>query len=286
MTLQEEKLLSLHSQGWSQGSVFRANRLLPEQRARLLSTRARQEYRDQDSRYKLRDDHLLALVTQDCDIFCALSHEPLVELVVFEPEKRPYHLNQVARSTRTLDIEINQTSYRANVWKICYAPKNLVSELGAPCFQLDETQVKILITWRANRYLRTALPHSFNVAFDQAVSPHKDFLQLSREHVVDLFVKLNSYKEGLAEYQYQLMALVKDSLDPEPLFKIQDCMDEIVRVIDSFDGLISNESLSEPELVSLVTRWDEITVAALSRFKPIYLEYLSFGDAQEEENEQ
>ncbi|MEY8199101.1 MAG: hypothetical protein RPS47_07665 [Colwellia sp.] len=188
---------------------------------------------------KLKDTSIFLVISQDCDISCKRDTlEPTVEIVVCKKikEKDIEPRNLFVKSTRKLQFQVEGTWYEANSEYILsvnkedlfYALKDERILLPSP------DHIRTIPLWRANKYLRTALPDAFNQALDPLINKHIDSLveagasasDRSTSYIRSLYIWLDKFSEE-KQYQFELFALLKPETPDEDLSNIQDVIEAI-----------------------------------------------------------
>lgn len=272
----------LHQYGLKQGAAFPASLL--DEPTRL----AWGDYRSEPAlrRKPLKEQALLVVVSQDCDIACHDdNHDPCIELAIFVPIKpKDRHAgNQFAHSTRQLQLNIEGQDYEAKVRHTIRVPKAALLD-GLEGHQqalltLPAEQCRTLVLWRANRYQRAALPGRFNNAFSplfrQALPEIERLGQdpgdSTRSYIRSLYVYLDNMQEE-GECRFALLALLRADTPDESQSAIDDAIDELCQQLEAASDFTLSES---PDLAGLAEKETTVTIAVLEQYVKLNLDYLS-----------
>jgi hypothetical protein len=213
---------------------------------------------------------LYILLTQDCDI---LHHdydaEPDVELhvarAITEPDGNLFH----AKNPRRLQFSIASRTFEIKICERCHAPRVcLVSHV--PCdLTLTEDDIRTIIGWTANRYLRSAFPDTFNqrlAAAKRSMKRIEAALKRDGSVITGIFLRVDPPQEIAPEVRYQvimrLTAREEVFEQPEPETRALELTELIRREFDLIDGieivdyaLVSEADFSLADLRSTL-RWD------------------------------
>lgn len=226
----------------------------------------------------------LILLTQACDIVASSDHEPTLEFVIARrprKNKAPHFLNQDARSSRYLELEINGIWYKAEASKIVHIPKEIffteTVNIAPSC--LAEQDIEILARWRANRYMRIALPDQFikkiNLLIDSGL------FERGLEQAGGLYINLDPFSES-AQYTVRLFALHRQGSSEKAFSELFNKMESILSAFNEVDGLtcpyIEGENISFFEEIMPAMRRHELTIALRDQFVRWNFDYISLKD--------
>lgn len=228
--------------------------------------------------------NMLILLTQACDIAASCNNEPTLEFVIARrPKKKrpPYSLNLDARSSRYLELEINDTWYKAEASKIVHIPKHSLfkeSDNLQPTHLTDQ-DVEILARWRANRYMRVALPDTFNNKIKLLID--QGLFDDGLEHAGGLYLNLEPFSES-EHYIVRLFALHRQGSSEETFSELFDKMESILNAFNEIDGLtcpfIEGENTSFFEAITPAMRRHELTIDLRDHFVRWNFDYISLKD--------
>jgi hypothetical protein len=112
---------------------------------------------------KLRRMHLSSFLTQDCDILHdSYEAEPDIEIHIAKPSDVEDGNLQHAKNPRRLQLSVDQKLFEINIHDRVIVPRNCLLNHLPEKIRLDDTQIRTIINWTANRYLRSAFPDAFN----------------------------------------------------------------------------------------------------------------------------
>ena len=226
----------------------------------------------------------LILLTQACDIAASCNNEPTLEFVIARrPNKKrpPYSLNLDARSSRYLELEINDSWHKAEASKIIHIPKHILfkeSDNLQPAHLTDQ-DVEILARWRANRYMRVALPDTFNNKIKPLID--QGLFDDGLEHAGGLYLNLEPFSES-EHYIVRLFALHRQGSSEETFSELFDKMESILSTFNEVDGLtcpfIEGENTSFFEAITPAMRRHELTIDLRDHFVRWNFDYISLKD--------
>lgn len=235
---------------------------------------------------------LLLVQSQDCDIAAKESHEPEIELLPLAPikAKKVYPGNQYAKSSRTLQINIDGQDYEGKVRATVFVPKQQLLEwLGtnqesANIAQLTPENLRILTAWKANRYQRAALPDRFNHAFIPLFEKYADeFGAYSTGNgnscIRGMYLHLDTLEEHATNYQFALLALLTHDTTDRQQLAIEEQVEELIHELEEQQGFTLAE---HPSLPGNAERESVVTVAQLTQYMKINLDYLSLKEGDED----
>lgn len=242
----------LDEYGLRQGSGFPAHLLDEQLRREWAGYRSDPGLREK----ALKQNALLMVVSQDCDIACHDDRQdPCIELAVFKPIKlkNRHPGNQFAHSVRQLQLTIEGGVYEAKARYTIRVPKTAIEEALRECreelFRLSPEQCRTLVLWRANRYQRAALPDRFNEVFTPLLGQAlpgieqvgQDPDDRSRSFIRSLHVYLDNMSEEGA-CQFSLLALLRGDIPDETQSAIDDALDELCQALERTSLFTLSES--------------------------------------------
>jgi len=224
--------------GFRQGSYFLANQISEDTRSQWIDGRSQANYRKSTKTNKIPESSLLVITSQNCDIACRTdSDDSCIEIAVFKKinKKKVFPGNQFVKSVRKLHINVDENWYEAKVAYIFVVDKiqlhELFEKIGAINY-LPEEHLKAIPLWRANRYLRTALPDNLDHEFKQVLSLYLNKLEAEtkqndgKSYIRALYILLDSEEEKNT-YQFDLFALMKESTPDTILTEAQDIIESM-----------------------------------------------------------
>ena len=269
----------LYEKGWKQGAYVACSALSDALRKacwagnpNLVSVLAKE---------LCESRNILILLTQSCDIAAPCNSEATLEFVIARrPKKKsePHFLNLDARSSRFLELELDGVWHKAEAYKILYFPKRMLFDEGNNLqpSQLNDQDVEVLARWRANRYMRIALPDTFNVKIKPLVD--RGLFNDGLDHVGGLYLQLDTFPKS-DEYIVRLFALHRRGSPNDTFEAIYNKMESIIETIADVDGLICPfiEGETEPifDAVMPAMRRHEVSIELRDHFVRWNFDYIS-----------
>ncbi|MDP1615263.1 MAG: hypothetical protein Q8L68_05640 [Methylococcales bacterium] len=226
----------------------------------------------------------LILLTQACDVAASCNNEPTLEFVIARrPKKKqpPYPLNLDARSSRYLELEINGNWYKAEASKIVHISKKILFD-ECNNFQpshLSDQDIEVLARWRANRYMRVALPDAFNNKIKPLID--QGLFDDGLEHAGGLYLSLEPFTES-EQYIVRLFALQRQGSSEETFSALFDKMESVLSALNDVEELtcpfIEGESISFFEAVTPAMRRHELSIDLRDHFVRWNFDYISLKD--------
>lgn len=272
-----------HELGVCQSSYIKASEIPEDIRNIWIDSRTSSELRIVDKKTKIPDNSLLVITSQNCDIACPNDDlDSAVEIAIFKPikTKKVFPGNQFVKSVRKLQIQIDEQWFEAKVEHLITVKKSNLCELLTEKTDvkiLPEIYEKSLPLWRANRYLRTALPNTFNDALSPVFEKHLPDIEAvaSKEgngsYIRALYIWLNTLEE-VGHYTFEFFALTTAEVPNEILSNIQDSIENI--------SLELCEQAGYDEIDDSVYAGRDSTtyVSYLTRFVAINLDHVSLAE--------
>lgn len=283
--------IELFSQGWVQGAYlfceslsvdffqfcWPSSKTLPEELKKQLI----------DKR------NTLILLSQNCDIAAKYKIETTLEFVIARRKrgnipKPPHFLNLDAKSTRYLELELSDNFwYKAEALKILQIDKqDFLEQTTTHAIQpeqLAKPSCETLARWRANRYMRVALPDSFNNKLRSLIE-NKVF-DVGLEHAGSLYLNLDNYEES-ESYTVRLFALHRYSSPVETYDILAEKMEQILESIHTIEGLncpyLEEETNEIFETVYPAMRRSEVSIELLDHFVRWNFDSISLSDSDNE----
>ncbi|WP_151988752.1 hypothetical protein [Acinetobacter oleivorans] len=228
-----------HSKKLQQASCFFANSIPEDVRKNWLESLPKINLRDKFN--KFTEEVLCVVLSQNCDIACNNDDlDDCIEIVLCQPikAKKVFKGNQFVKSVRKLHFKFIDINYEANVDYIITVRKEQLLELidqdrSFEILNLDQELQTIFPFWRANRYVRSALPDQFNNNIFPILNKYLEVLEnisLSPSYPFSSFIKsfyvnLDSLEEK-ESYDFELFFLLRDETPNELIGNIQDIVEE------------------------------------------------------------
>ncbi|NOR70389.1 MAG: hypothetical protein GQ532_11975 [Methylomarinum sp.] len=283
--------IELFSQGWVQGTYLFC-KSLPAGFFQFCW--AGSKTLSEDIEKQLTDKrNALILLSQNCDIAAKNLTETTLEFVIARRKKGntpkpPYFLNLDARSTRNLELELSDNFwYKAEASKILQINKqDFLAQITIHATQpkqLAKSSCETLARWRANRYMRVALPDSFNNKIRPLIE--NNIFDEGLEHAGSLYLNLDSYEES-ENYTVRLFALHRHSSSVETYDILAEKMERILEGIHAIEGLncpyLEEETNEIFETVYPAMRRSEVSIELLDHFVRWNFDSISLSDSDNE----
>jgi len=272
-----------HELGIRQSSYIKASDIPEDVRESWIDSRTNSELRIVSKKTKITDPSLLIITSQNCDIACTNDDlDSAIEFAIFKPikAKQAFPGNQFVKSVRKLQIQLGEQWFEAKVEHLITVKKSNLCELLTEKTEvnvLPEVYEKSVPLWRANRYLRTALPDKFNSALIPVFNDHLSDLETiaNREengsYIRALYIWLNTLEES-DHYVFEFFALTAADTPDETLTNIQDSIENI-----SLE-LVEQAGYTEIDDSIYVGRDSTTYVSYLTKFVAINLDYVSLAE--------
>jgi len=232
----------------------------------------------------------LILLSQNCDIAAKYKNETTLEFVIARKQrgstpKDPYFLNLDAKSTRYLELKLSDNFwYKAEASKILQIDKqDFLNQITLHPEKLAKSSCETLARWRANRYLRVALPDSFNEKISPLIA-NKIFDE-GLEHAGSLYLNLDSYEES-ENYIVRLFALHRQGSPAKTYDTLAEKMEQIIESIHAIEGLhcpyLEDETNEVFETVYPAMRRSEVNIDLLDQFVRWNFDSISLSDNDHE----
>lgn len=283
-----------HGKKLQQASCFLANHVPQEKREAWLNSLPKSNLRTNFKKFK--ETVLCVVLSQNCDIACNQDQlDDSIEIALCQVIK-PKNLfpgNQFVKSVRKLQFEFEEKCYEASVdYIITVSKKDLLEVMSNPDFELKELHQDIKQSfpfWRANRYVRSALPDKFNEQIGKILDKYLNDLDtisssIEKEsfssYIKAFYVNLDSLEEK-DQYEFEFFFLMRDETPDILLTKIQDV------VTDFADNLviISNNNYTDVSMI-YADRESNTNVRYISELMRFNVDYFSLrsGDTDFEAN--
>ncbi|MGO8775162.1 MAG: hypothetical protein ACLQHT_12905 [Terracidiphilus sp.] len=147
----------------------------------------------------LGGEALLILLAQDCDILHDdYLAEPSVELHIARPAAERDGNLLHAKNPRRLQFAVRGELYEIGIHEKCTVPRTCLLDHAPLDLVLDEIEIRTIIRWTANRYMRSAFPDEFNRRLFSAKQPLKKIvaaLKRDGELVTNIFLRVDPMDE-------------------------------------------------------------------------------------------
>ena len=177
------------------------------------------------------DQHLLLVLSQDCDINNSDDHYIEVLAVKPVPIKKVSDKQKSNRNYRKLQVPVHNGYLQLESDLISIIPNQYLENCDLLIDSvLDERSKEIVIDWRIGRYNRQPFPDKFNRDFLSAYlkSPEYNlgaYLEQHNEDILDLFVYVSPKDEEQAdEYRVSITALIAESCTDELMEEIREAL--------------------------------------------------------------
>ncbi|MCQ9084882.1 hypothetical protein [Vibrio harveyi] len=276
----------LHDKKLVQASCFLASHIVEEKRLEWSQSFAKAHLRGDIS--KLKPTSVFLVLSQNCDIACQNDAlESCVELAICKKIRaRDVHPgNSFVKSVRKLHFKLGNDYYEANVDYILTVDKADLLEIintndDFSLLKLESEYEISVPVWRANRYLRSALPDKFNAAFFPVLENHIRDIEAEAKtegaegyssFIRAIYIWLNSDEE-LDSYNFDIFALLRDETSDDKVSSIQD------KIEDLAEELTNSAGYTDESDVYAGTE-STVTVAYLTKFVRLNLDYLSLAQS-------
>ena len=273
----------LYERGWKQGTYIDCPTLSGDLRNACWA--GNPNLKDNLLEHLCNPLNVLILLTQACDIVAPCRSEPVLEFVIAQRtnNKKANSSNLDARSCRFLELKLNQNWHKAEAAKILYIPKQILFEetdkINFSLSCLDDKDSEILARWRANRYMRVALPDKFNDKIKSLVDNR--LFHDGLDHAGGLYLQLDPFSES-DQYLVRLFALQGRGSPNDTYAALYEKMESILEAINKVEGLtcLFIEGDNEPvfEGVTPVMRRHELSVGLRDYFVRWNFDHISLGN--------
>lgn len=195
--------------------------------------------------------------------------EPDIELhiarLVAEPDGNLFH----AKNPRRLQFEIGNRTFEIKMHERCRAPRGCLIGHVPPELTLTEDDIRTIIRWTANRYLRSAFPDIFNerlAAAKRSMKRIETALKRDGSVITGIFLRVDPPDEIAPEERYQVIMRLTAREDvfeqPEAETRALELTEVIRQEFDCIEGieivdyaLVSEADFSLADLRATL-RWD------------------------------
>jgi hypothetical protein len=269
----------LYEKGWKQGAYLTCSEL--SETLRKACWAGNPNLANVLTKELCEPRNVLILLSQACDIAAPYDNEPTLEFVIARrPKKKskPHFLNLDARSSRYLELDLNGTWHKAETSKILHIPKQILFEDGSKLklSQLNDQDLEVLARWRANRYMRIALPDAFVNKINLLI--RDGTFDSGLVHAGGLYLQLDPFTES-DQYIVRLFALHRRGSPIETFEPLFNKMESILEAINEIEGLsspfIEGEKSPIFEEVFPAMRRNEVSIELRDHFVRWNFDYIS-----------
>ncbi|MCL1092013.1 hypothetical protein L2744_20905 [Shewanella profunda] len=274
----------LHNKRLVQASCFLASYITEEKKLEWSHSFAKAHLRGDLS--KLKPTSVFLVLSQNCDIACQNDAiETCVELAVCK-KIRPREVHQgnsFVKSVRKLHFKLEENYYEANVDYILTVEKaDLLNVIDTTenftLLQLEREYEISVPVWRANRYLRSALPDNFNAVFfplfneriaDIEAEAKAEGMPHYSSFIRAIYIWLDSNEET-DSYKFDIFALLRDETSDGKVSAIQNKIEALAEELAESAGYEDQSDI-------YAGTESTVTVAYLTKFVRLNLDYLSLA---------
>lgn len=282
---------NLISRGVLQGALISCSELTKTCKESIAENRAISSKR----KTPVLDDHLLVILSQDCDI--ANREELNIEVLNLKQVKQKdvNEKKQKSRNTRKLQLPIGNEYWLCDVNLISHIPKqSIIDEQFENPKILTRTSIEILIQWRINRYNRAPLPDKFNDAFftsyvRKSETGFSTFIEKHKDHIIDLYAFVTPDNDKASEYFVSITALLVANCPTEITTSIKTALLEHLNALHKLNiglKMIQVDSLSQPDNIrhtlAIVAGPEDFTMLDSWEMRRLTLDYLCWPDGENE----
>ncbi len=219
------------------------------------------------------------VLSQDCDIVNhSYKKEETIEVLRVLKIDSCVSGNLLARQPRLLDIQAVTGNLRAQPNNRQFVSRKKILAL-TPDYNLDKTNLNILIKWITDRYTRPAFPDAFNNRLASDKFFKKEIIGLLEKGVeaLGLLIKVIPNEEIVDTKNYKVQPLLltekRDSCSDEMWEKLGEIAWEIRELFSKVKGIeVSNDNMQ------VIMASDEITYYEVKEFKNWKVDYLSYSN--------
>lgn len=273
----------LHDKKLIQASCFFASHIPKSIRLQWSDSFPKAEHRLQES--KLKDSAIFLVLSQNCDIACRNDvNDSAIELAICKKikERDVFPGNSFVKSVRKLHFHAKGNWYEANVDYILTVKKaELLEQIqntpSLALIQLNSEFAKCIPVWRANRYLRSALPDSFNDKLERVLTKHilniekiAESNQLEFSSYIRAFYIYVDPIDEAETYSFEFFALLRDDISDKTFTALQDSIELMAEDLVADSGYVDISDI-------YTGRENNTTVAYLTRLTRLNLDHSSLS---------
>ncbi len=226
-----------------------------------------------DLKPRNKENSVIIIVSQDCDIVNNTSKEPFVEFIygrIIEGEPNGNFIN--GKNPRTLHIKISSTTYEFVIHDRFRVYKKNIEEINndETYNKLQSDNLDILKKWIAKRYTRAAFPDEFNKRLkDNHIDKQIVKTEISKGvSCVLIDIPEEEYPPGRA-YEPHIIVVTPEPIEEEKENQIR----EVYEKGFFFENKIYPDIKILPE--------DDITIKILRRYKRWDMDFYSLSEGEQ-----
>lgn len=230
-----------------------------------------------DKKPSYKENAILVLVTQDCDIVADSEKEPYLEFIL--GERITCDLESVGsffngKNPRKLAVEESDAEYFFEIHDKFRVEKENFKSLTYQCSKtkLNVTNRRILIKWIAKHYLRAAFPDEFNARLSK-IKAYNSFPKNSlAKQVITVFFKVEDEELSADEnYKVDIAIIVADDCNDDVRKEIKKKFEDIFSEKNNFCSDVQVLDEDDFTLRDLHTyqRWDKDSYSLNGEANPI-----------------
>lgn len=213
---------------------------------------------------------LYIVLTQDCDI---LHHdydtEPHIELHIARRVREADGNLLHAKNPRRIQFIAADRTYEIKVNERCIVPRTCLLDHLPGDLNLAESDIRAIVKWTANRYLRSAFPDAFNERLrtaKRAMSKIETAFKRDGDLITGIFLRVDPLEEIPPEARYEIIMRLtaREEVfdDREMEARALELTEAVRRELDSIDGIeiVDHALVSEAEFsladARVTLRWD------------------------------
>lgn len=237
----------------------------------------------------INKEHLLLILSQDCDILNA--EDKFIEVLPIKkvPSKRVASQQQDNRNYRKLQLPINGEFWLLEAKLISIIPrKNIEREKFKVITTLNQRNKGILIDWRVSRYNRNPFPDKFHREFKNYLNNSKyrfgEYLKNHYNNIIDLFIYVTPRDEEQAEeYRVSITALIDEACPSDMQKEIEKTLHEHCETLHKLKNSLKMTQIDtscRPEIQitqDLVLKQSDFTMLDAKNLSRITLDYLCYA---------
>lgn len=244
------------------------------------------QYATFDYQNKNSKKFYLLVITQDCDILHGkIGEEPHIVCLFCEKIKQDKFLEDLSNgwNPRKLHFAVDGECFELAAKNVCYLDKLKLLEcsLEPQELKLSDDQLKKAKKFKANRYVRTGFPEKFEDLTRNIFQKDETIKLLSAlaQDVETIYLRVKHLDEKEGNFSLGLIALLKNSVDSEPLrskIEIRDLLNEqLLYPLSKIDGIeLENEFEIElnGEVIEYLGKWEGLYIETVMYKQDFFIE--------------
>lgn len=195
--------------------------------------------------------------------------EPEVELHIARLAAEPDGNLSHAKNPRRLQFVVADQTYEIKMQERCHAPRTCLLNHLPRALNLSGDDIRMIVMWTANRYLRSAFPDAFNERLAAAKKTMKRIEAAFRRDgalITGIFLRVDPPEELHLELVYNVIMRLtarENVFDDEDMeTRALELTETIRRELDSIDGIeivdyaLVSESVFSLADLRVMRRWD------------------------------